>query len=84
MNLANRRIAAALGVAMQHAQTDGEHHKTWTIDQMVRALLGEPPQDTIHPGSIVWLPDTYQEFIAAHNRGDDGPDTYSWDEGTPL
>ena len=25
--------------------------------------------------------DAYREAIAEHNAGEDGPDTYSWDEG---
>jgi hypothetical protein len=32
--------ARALLVAQDHGQTDGSHHKTWVIDQMVRALTG--------------------------------------------
>lgn len=31
----------ALFVALQYGQIDGEHHKTWVIDQMVRRLAGE-------------------------------------------
>jgi hypothetical protein len=58
------RIAEALFVA-QYAQIDGEHHKMWVIDQMLRKLLG----------------DRYDNFIATCKRGDDGPDTYEWDVG---
>lgn len=44
---------------------DGAHHKQWVIDQMVRALTG----------------DKYDEWVKEHKAGDDGPDTYDWDEG---
>lgn len=64
---AEERIAAALNTAHVYGQDDGSHHKAWCIDQMVRALTG---------------PD-YEEWIAAYRYGDDGPETYSWDEGSP-
>lgn len=71
-----KKIADALSFAYRYGQIDGEHHKTWVIDQMVRALLGEPtesgPFDT---------PTTYAQFVRRHNDGEDGPDTYAWDEG---
>lgn len=44
---------------------DGDHHKMWVIDQMIRALTG----------------DDYDKFIAELNYGEDGPDTYTWDTG---
>jgi hypothetical protein len=33
-----RRINKALKVAFRFGQTDGDHHKTWVINQMVKAL----------------------------------------------
>ncbi len=44
---------------------DGEHHKAWVIDQMVRVLAG----------------DHYDALVAAARAGDDGPETYDWDTG---
>ncbi|GIH07445.1 hypothetical protein Rhe02_55120 [Rhizocola hellebori] len=83
------RIDAALHIADMYGQADGEHHKTWAIDQMVRALtdcpevekedfdyLGEAYTYTAYGES-----GEYQRFVAAHNDGQDGPDTYSWDVG---
>ena len=58
-------IEKALSVAMQYGSIDGEHHKEWVIDQMVFALAGI----------------TYQAWVAHHNEGEDGPNTYSWSEG---
>lgn len=34
------RIRDALDVLFNYGQTDGEHHKTWAIDQVVRILCG--------------------------------------------
>jgi len=61
------RIAAAMEFASRYGGIDGDHHKTWVIDQMVRALMG----------------DKYEEWVAAQKAGEDGPDTYDWDEGIP-
>lgn len=36
------RIAMALRLAESFGGIDGDHHKTWVIDQMVRALTGCP------------------------------------------
>ena len=44
---------------------DGEHHKQWLLDQIVRVLTGEK----------------YTEWVTEHKAGEDGPDTYLWDEG---
>jgi hypothetical protein len=60
------RAHAACQILLAHGQTDGAHHKAWVIDQAVRALTG---------------PD-YEQVIADARSGDDGPDTYAWDEGT--
>jgi hypothetical protein len=59
------RIDRALMLAMRFAQIDGGHHKAWVIDQMVRELTGHE----------------YEAWVRRHNKGDDGPDTYEWDEG---
>jgi hypothetical protein len=36
------RIALALQIASAYGQIDGNHHKTWVIEQMVAALTGQP------------------------------------------
>lgn len=61
-----RRVERALEMAEECGQFDGAHHKAWVIDQMVRALLG---------------PKRYERWVAAYRAGEDGPDTYEWDEG---
>lgn len=59
------RIRKAIELAVQYGGIDGSHHKTWVIDQMVRILAG----------------DDYERIVAEAKNGDDGPDTYDWDEG---
>lgn len=55
----------ALDLILRYGGIDGSHHKTWVIDQVVRALTG----------------DGYEEWVRNAKAGEDGPDTYSWDEG---
>lgn len=55
----------AIKLALDYGQTDGAHHKTWVIDQILRILTG----------------DEYEELIISYCNGDDGPETYGWDEG---
>jgi hypothetical protein len=60
-------VAEALGVAADFGQTDGAHHKMWVIDRMVASLLGTDER--------------YNDWVAAEQHGDDGPETYEWDRG---
>ena len=59
------RSEQAIAFAIQYGQIDGEHHKAWVIDQMVRILAAE----------------RYEEIIAKACDGEDGPETYDWDRG---
>ena len=58
-------VRAAVDVLARYSQTDGAHHKDWVMDQAIRALIGT----------------RYDEFISIYMHGDDGPSTYSWDQG---
>lgn len=60
------RIKEALAIARENGTTDGAHHKMWVIDQMCRALLGAD----------------YENWVAAFEQGEDGPQTHHWDTGT--
>ena len=83
------RIAAALEIANDFAGNDGDHHKTYCIDQMVRALTACPVVSTsvpVGPDAVASAEtqgksDAYERWVAAHKFGDDGPETYGWDEG---
>ena len=61
------KIAGALEIALRYGQTDGDHHKAWVIDQMVRAMTGA----------------NYDMWVRHACYGADGPDTYDWDCGVP-
>lgn len=67
-----QRINEALKIAFNYAQTDGSHHKTWVIDQMIRKLLGKD----------------YESWVAKYMFGDKNPveavqteEYYNWDIG---
>lgn len=59
------KIDKALDLIDQYAYVGGDHHKQWLIDSLVRALTG----------------DGYEGWVKAYEDGEDGPDTYEWDEG---
>lgn len=83
------RVAEALGIASGYGSIDGAHHKAWVIDQMVRALCGcptveitvNPPNGPSYTYEGLGENDRYREFVALHNDGEDGPETYEWDCG---
>lgn len=83
------RIKKALEIGKQYGQINGEDHKTWVIDQMIRALTGSPVaifrNFSAHPTPILVAglgeSDEYKQFVSEHNKGEDGPNTYSWSKG---
>lgn len=86
-----KSVEDALGLAMSYGGTDGDHHKTWVIDQMVRALTGCPivtrnsrflnAQGEHYDYEGYGESTEYVAFVADAKNGEDGPDTYEWDEG---
>ena len=62
----SRKISEAIDLAVRFGGIDGDHHKAWVIDQMVRVLAG----------------DEYDDAVARARAGEDGPETYGWNEGT--
>ena len=60
-----KKIREALEIAWRYGGIDGDHHKAWVIDQMVRSLTR----------------DRYDAFVAAATQGEDGPNTYEWNIG---
>ena len=87
----SERIAKALEIAMQDGGIDGDHHKMWCIDQMVRALTGCPTEKRVrmdcHGAPYSYHAqgesEEYRQWVAEYSAGQDGPESYSWDEGTP-
>lgn len=66
---AEETIGAAIDLIVRYGQIDGEHHKTWVLDQVLRKLAGSKK--------------AYDKIVRDSCAGEDGPDTYSWDVGTP-
>jgi hypothetical protein len=63
--MSEQAIKAALEVIERYGGIDGGHHKQWVIDQVARHLLG----------------DQYTQWVVDMKDGEDGPNTYEWDEG---
>lgn len=58
------RISQALEEA-ESGTIDGDWHKMWVIDQMVRKLTGPK----------------YKQWVKDFENGEEGPETYAWDVG---
>lgn len=68
-----KRINNALDLAVEYGGIDGDHHKAWVIDQMIRELTGCP--------DALGESEEYREFVRKARDGEDGPETYDWDTG---
>jgi hypothetical protein len=83
------RIEQALSIAVRYGGFDGEHHKAWAIDQMVRALTGCPTveRSAVDARGKPYTFETfgesaeYLELVREACDGEDGPDSYVWDRG---
>lgn len=65
LSFSEARISDALDIARDYGQIEGDHHRAWVIDQMVRSLTGSG----------------YRRWVEEYKAGEHGPNTYSWDEG---
>jgi hypothetical protein len=83
------RIHDALRLAVNYGGVDGDHHKAWVIDQMVRALTG-CPLVTKHAKDyngrdysfdVYGESDEYVALVTDAKAGEDGPETYEWNCG---
>ena len=61
----DEKIEKVLELIFQYGQTDGEHHKAWIIDQVVRILTGEK----------------YKEWIKEYIYDEETGESYSWYKG---
>lgn len=83
------RIKKALDIITCDGGVDGDHHKQWALDQVVRALTGCPTtEDTwIDSNGDENLNETqgesteYREWLRLYADGEDGPHSYAWDIG---
>lgn len=84
------RIKKAIDLAVRYGGIDGDHHKVWVIDQMVRALTGCPMLKAKGVGAhgpfeydLQGESHEYLQLVAKSCSGEDGPSTFIWDVGTP-
>lgn len=83
------RIKAALDIAINYGGIDGDHHKAWVIDQMVRALTGCPTETRetsdirgeIYTYAALGESEEYLALVTDAKSGGYGPETYGWDIG---
>lgn len=61
------RIKEALDIAWRYGCVDGEHHKMWTINQMVKVLCCSE--------------ENYNKWVEAYESPLDDGDYYEWDCG---
>lgn len=62
---AQNKIEKAIELIGDYGDIDGNDHKQWLLDQVLRVLLGI----------------SYKEWIILWEHGEDGPKTYIWDTG---
>lgn len=74
----------------QYGSIDGAHHKTWVLDQVARILHGSPVLAKMasweggHTELRLNLDDAtpeYHKWVAECKDGEDGPESYGYDEG---
>lgn len=80
----------ALMWIQMYGQIDGDHHKLWVLDQVVRILNGTPiimkiaswdNGQTEERFELGESPKAYDKWVENYKDGEDGPDTYGYDEG---
>jgi len=64
-----RRIAGALDIAMRYGQIEGDHHRCWVIDQMVRELTANDTGDG------------YEDWVHNYESPADFEGEYKWKTG---
>lgn len=85
------RVDSALCFLVTYAQIDGDHHKMWVLDQVLRSLLGCPLESVTaldvngktYSYERQGESTEYKAFVVDACAGVDGPNTYEWDTGTP-
>lgn len=74
----------------RYGQIDGAHHKQWVLDQVARILNGTPilfgnytfPNGSTEERFQLGEPsEKYKQWVIEMKDGEDGPDTYGYDEG---
>lgn len=82
-------IEMALYIMEENVGIDGGHHKAWVLDQVARVLHKSPVRHIerrwdnglVDHRYDVEDNEAYHEWVRKVKDGEDGPDTYSYDEG---
>lgn len=80
------RVEKSLELISAYGDTDGEHHKQWLLDQIVRVLTGCTIEINNYPQGveeeIMDDSEQYAEWKRQYSDGEDGANTYDeWDTG---
>lgn len=83
------RAEEALDLILRYGGEDGGHHKQWVLDQVVRILTDCPTVQrtalsaygTEYTYDALGESPEYLAWVACCKAGEDGPETYEWDEG---
>lgn len=65
--MTSTKVDDVLDLITRYGGIDGDHHKQWLLDQIVRVLTGVD----------------YEQWVSDYEDGEDGPKTYIWDAGIP-
>lgn len=75
--LVNKRIDNALGFLSIWGQVEGDHHKAWVIDQVVRALCGCEGDFN----DSFFQNEEYKDWVYGYCYDDNHVMEYEWDIG---
>jgi hypothetical protein len=84
------RADKALELIVRYGGIDGDHHKAWVLDQVCRILTGCQEEDAegidahghVYRFTVLGESEEYKALVREACDGEDGPETYGWDEGT--
>lgn len=63
--MSKQKLEEVMDLIERYGQIDGSHHKQWVLDQIARVIKGKD----------------YKKWVKLMKAGEDGPDTYDYDEG---
>lgn len=59
------KIMKVVEIIEQYGGIEGDHHRAWVLDQVVRTITDE----------------YYEDWVKSYNQGEEGPNSYAWDKG---
>ena len=85
----SEKVAAALDFVAEYGLIEGEEHRKWVLDQVVRVLTGCPATKQVFVDSedrerivrSLGESEAYQEFVVQQVVSDEGVPILMWDTG---